>query len=193
MTDQKGSNLHQIPTWTRRTALVGGAAMLAGFMPAAPAIAKIGRVGVRRLGFVNLHTHEKIDVEYFADGNYISDGVRALDRFMRDVRDGRRTRMDRDLYDLLFDLRVRMNTNEPFHLISGYRSPDTNAWLRSLGRGVAKRSLHMRGLAADIRLPGRDLRQVWRAARGMKRGGVGIYTRSNFIHVDTGRVRYWGS
>ena len=112
---------------------------------------------------------------------------------MRDVRNGQRFRMDRDLYDLLFDLHSRMETKEPFHLISGYRSPRTNALLRSLGRGVAKRSLHMRGLACDVRLPGRDLRQLWRAARGMRRGGVGIYSRSNFIHIDVGRVRHWGA
>ena len=193
MTDRMRSNRCLIPDWTRRKALVGGAALIAGFSPAAPAIAKIARTGVRRLAFVNLHTHEKIDVEYFADGRYISEGVQALDRFMRDVRDGRRMRMDRDLYDLLYDLHTRMDSREPFYLVSGYRSPHTNAWLRSLGRGVAKRSLHMSGLAADVRLPGRDLRQLWRAARGLKRGGVGIYTRSNFVHVDTGRVRYWGS
>jgi uncharacterized protein YcbK (DUF882 family) len=148
---------------------------------------------VRRLAFQNLHNQEKIDVEYFADGRYISDGVRELDHFMRDVRDGRKFRMDRDLYDLLFDLRVRMRSNEPFLLISGYRSPGTNAWLRSLGRGVAKRSLHMSGLACDIRLPGRDLSQLWRGARGMRRGGVGLYSRSNFIHIDIGPVRYWGA
>jgi uncharacterized protein YcbK (DUF882 family) len=189
MTKQSGSNLN----WTRRQALVGGSALIVGSTLAAPAIARTKLPGVRRLAFFNLHTHEKIDVEYFADGNYISDGVRELDHFMRDVRDGRKFRMDRDLYDLLFDLHSTMRINKPFHLISGYRSPDTNAWLRSIGRGVAKRSLHMRGLACDVRIPGRSTRQVWRAARGMKRGGVGLYTRSGFVHVDTGPVRYWGS
>jgi uncharacterized protein YcbK (DUF882 family) len=190
MTDKAGS---KNPNWTRRQALVGGGALLVGSTLAAPAIARTKLPGVRRLAFFNLHTHEKIDVEYFADGRYISDGVHALDNFMRDVRNGKKHRMDRDLYDLLFDLHTKIRTNEPFHLISGYRSPDTNAWLRSIGRGVAKHSLHMRGLAADIRVPGRSTHQVWRAARGMHRGGVGLYTRSAFVHVDIGRVRYWGS
>lgn len=189
MKDQSGSN----SKWTRRQALVGGSALLLGSSLAAPAIARTRRAGVRRLAFFNLHTHEKIDVEYFADGRYISDGVQALDYFMRDVRDGRKHRMDRDLYDLLYDLHSKMRTNEPFHLISGYRSPDTNAWLRSIGRGVAKHSLHMRGLACDVRVPGRSTHQLWRAARGMQRGGVGLYTRSKFVHVDIGPVRYWGS
>jgi len=189
MTEQSGSN----SLWTRRNALIGGSALLLGFTPAAPAIARTRRAGVRRLAFYNLHTHEKIDVEYFADGKYISEGVQALDHFMRDVRDGRKFRMNRDLYDVLYDLHTRLRTNQPFHLISGYRSPDTNAWLRSIGRGVAKRSLHMRGLACDVRLPGRGTRDLWRAARAMRRGGVGLYTRSNFVHVDIGPVRYWGS
>lgn len=189
MTKQSGSN----PNWTRRQALVGGSALIVGSTLAAPAIARTKLPGVRKLAFFNLHTHEKIAVDYFADGRYISDGVRALDHFMRDVRDGRKFTMDRDLYDVLYDLHSKMRTNEPFHLISGYRSPDTNAWLRSIGRGVAKRSLHMRGLACDVRVPGRSTRDVWRAARGMKRGGVGLYTRSGFVHVDTGPVRYWGS
>ncbi|MDH3233448.1 MAG: DUF882 domain-containing protein [Alphaproteobacteria bacterium] len=189
MTDQSGSNSQ----WTRRSTLIGGSALLLGFSPAAPAIARSRPVGVRRLAFFNLHTHEKVDVDYFADGRYISDGVQALDHFMRDVRDGKSFRMKRDLYDLLFDLHTRMRTNEPFHLISGYRSPGTNAWLRSIGRGVAKRSLHMSGLACDIRVPGRSTGQVWRAARGLQRGGVGLYTRSKFVHIDIGPVRYWGS
>lgn len=189
MKDQSGSN----PNWTRRKALVGGGALILGTTLAAPAIARTKIPGVRRLAFFNLHNHEKINVEYFADGRYISDGVHELDHFMRDVRDGRQHRMDRDLYDLLFDLHAKMRTNQPFHLISGYRSPDTNAWLRTIGRGVAKHSLHMRGLASDVRVPGRSTHDLWRAARGMRRGGVGLYTRSGFVHVDTGRVRYWGS
>jgi len=189
MTDQSGSNAR----WTRRQALVGGGALIVGSTLAAPAIARTNLVGVRRLAFFNIHNHEKISVDYFADGRYISDGVQALDHYMRDVRDGRQMRMNRDLYDLLFDLHSKLRTNEPFHLISGYRSPGTNEWLRSLGRGVAKHSLHMRGLACDIRLPKRGTHEVWRAARGMRRGGVGLYTRSGFVHVDTGRVRHWGA
>jgi len=178
--------------WPRRQVLLGGAALALGLTPAAPAIARTGRTGARRLAFYNLHTSESVDVEYYAEGRYLREGLASLDRFMRDVRDGTRVRMNPRLYDLLFDLHARMDSIQPFHLISGYRSPGTNAFLRRRGGGVAKHSLHMRGLAADVRLPGRGLPQLWEAARGLRRGGVGLYTRSDFIHVDTGRVRAWG-
>jgi uncharacterized protein YcbK (DUF882 family) len=190
MTEKSGS---KTPKWTRRQALVGGSALLIGSTLAAPAIARPRLTGIRRLAFHNIHNHEKINVDYFAEGRYLSDGVRALDHFMRDVRDSSQVRMNRDLYDLLYDLHSRMGTSQPFLLISGYRSPDTNAWLRRIGHGVAKHSLHMRGLAADVRVPGRSTHDLWRAARGMRRGGVGLYTRSQFVHVDIGPVRYWGS
>ena len=91
-------------------------------------------------------------------------------------------------------LRRRVGSTEPFHLISGYRSPETNAALAAKSNGgVARRSLHMDGMAADIRLPGCALETLHRTAVALKAGGVGLYTRSDFMHVDTGRVRYWGS
>src|SRR3546814_5258479 len=101
--------------------------------------------------------------------------------------------MDRQLFDLLYALRRRMDSQQPFELISGYRSPKTNAGLAANSDGVAKRSLHMQGKATDIRLPERDLQALHKAALALQAGGVGLYTKSGFLHVDTGRVRQWGA
>ncbi|MHA1538405.1 MAG: YcbK family protein [Alphaproteobacteria bacterium] len=176
----------------RMVAGAGAGALALGLAPLGGAEARISGSDVRGLSIVNLHTSESITVDYFAHGKYITEALHRLDRFMRDPIDGTRHRMNPELYDLLNGIYRLMDTPRPLHLISGYRSPATNAMLRRRGRGVAKRSLHMRGLAADIRLPGRDLKYLWRAAKALKRGGVGLYSRSNFIHVDTGRVRGWG-
>ncbi len=99
--------------------------------------------------------------------------------------------MDRELYDLLFTLQQKLGRFGTYHVISGYRSPKTNAMLHNISSGVAKRSLHMRGKAIDIRLPGTELKHLRQAALGLHAGGVGYYPNSNFIHVDTGRPRFW--
>jgi uncharacterized protein YcbK (DUF882 family) len=188
-------------TLSRRQLLISGGALAAGMAPLSSALAGQPRrsvithtkTGARGLAFKNLHNGEAIKLDYFANGEYMPEALRELDRFMRDVRDNTRHHMDPHLYDLLFDLHALMDTPEPFMLISGYRSPRTNAWLRRRSHGVAKHSLHMKGLASDVRLHSRDPRHLYRAARALKRGGVGLYTRSNFVHVDTGRVRHWGA
>ncbi|MCZ6860482.1 MAG: DUF882 domain-containing protein [Alphaproteobacteria bacterium] len=181
--------------WSRRRMLagVGAGAMVLGLAPVGSALARTAGSDIRGLSLVNLNTSESVSIDYYANGAYIPQALRELDRFMRDPIDGTRYRMNPALYDLLNSIYALMDTPLPFHLISGYRSPGTNAMLRRRGRGVAKRSLHMSGLAADIRLPGRDLKYLWRAAKALKIGGVGLYTRSNFIHVDTGRLRSWGA
>lgn len=171
---------------------IGAGALVLGLAPVGTALARTAGSDVRGLSVVNLYTSESVSIDYFANGAYIPEALRELDAFMRDPIDGTHHRIHPGLYDLLNSIYSLMDTPLPFHLISGYRSPSTNAMLRRRSRGVAKRSLHMSGLAADIRLPGRDLKYLWRAARALKRGGVGLYTRSNFIHVDTGRVRNWG-
>jgi len=145
----------------------------------------------RSLSFVHLHTGEKLNATYWADGEYVDENLHALNRLLRDHRSGERHTMDKGLFDLLFSLQRTMDTTRPFHVISAYRSPKTNNLLRGNSTGVAKRSLHMQGKAMDIRLPGRDLQQLHKAARALKVGGVGLYTKSGFVHVDTGRVRYW--
>lgn len=145
----------------------------------------------RKLSIYNLHTNEHFDSIYWMNGKYVPEAVKSLEHIFRDHYNGRERRMDLKLMDLLCSIQEKTGVDGPFHLISGYRSPDTNARLRSNKRGVAKRSLHMYGMAADIRLPGYSLKKLRRAAYELKIGGVGFYPRSNFVHVDVGRVRYW--
>jgi len=159
--------------------------------PAAPAVHTRTSKAVKRLAVLNLHTDERCDVVYRENGVCIDEAAQQLDRVLRDFRTGEVHPIDRELFDLLADLHDRVDGNGPFHVISGYRSPKTNAMLNKKSSGVATRSLHMDGKAIDIRLPGRALTSVRDTALAMKRGGVGYYARSDFVHVDTGRVRRW--
>ena len=145
----------------------------------------------RKIALRNLHTGEKLKVAYWADGHYLKEGLAEINHLLRDHRSGESYGMDKDLMDLLYALDLKMGGGKEFHIISGYRSPKTNAKLRKASNGVAKRSLHMQGRAIDIRMPGRRLTSLHKAAKSLKMGGVGLYTKSDFIHVDTGRVRYW--
>jgi len=155
-----------------------------------PAEAKI--IDRRRLSFENLHTGERLDTVYWANGAYQPGALRAINVLLRDFRSGDVYPIDRHLLDLLVRLRTRLNSSAPIQVISGYRSPETNAMLASYSDGVAAGSLHMEGMAIDIRVPGRSLRSVHRVALDMASGGVGYYPHSDFVHVDTGRVRRWG-
>lgn len=157
-----------------------------------PAAAKTRISDRRRLSFVNLHTDESLDLVYWADGSYEPGALRQIDHLLRDFRSGDVHRIDPQLLDVLVELRTRLRTTAPFHVISGYRSPATNALLASYSDGVASGSLHMDGMAIDIRLPTRPLRQLHKVALDLEAGGVGYYPRSDFVHVDTGRVRRWG-
>jgi len=148
--------------------------------------------GERKLQMRNLHTGEKIKATYWADGKYISSTMRDVAHLLRDHRTGDKHRIDAGLMDILFDLQLRIGSRKEFHIVSGYRSPKTNAMLSRRSGGVAKRSLHMRGRAIDIRLPGTGLSNLRKAALSMRAGGVGYYPQANFLHVDTGRFRAWG-
>jgi uncharacterized protein YcbK (DUF882 family) len=175
-----------------RRALLG--AVLAGTAAASltrPAFAALTAPGPRRLAFHNLHTGEHLAATYWADGGYIADELKGIDRVLRDFRTGDVAPIDRNLLDLLHTLQRNMDTREPFQVISGYRSPRTNDMLRHEGGGVASNSLHMVGQAIDIRIPGRRLADVRDAALALQSGGVGYYAKSDFVHVDTGRVRRW--
>ncbi|MCL4185175.1 MAG: YcbK family protein [Burkholderiaceae bacterium] len=171
------------------TAVVAGAATGGAIaMPRrAPGVDEIAR-----LAFVNTHTGEKLDVVYRERGQYLTDAIAEIDRVLRDHRSGEVFPIDRALLDQLDQLGALLGTGtRPFHVISGYRSPATNARLAARSGGVATRSLHMSGRAIDIRMPGVPLAGVHRAALSMQVGGVGYYPRSDFVHVDTGRVRAW--
>lgn len=154
-------------------------------------LAKPSGPAERVLRLHNLHTGESIKATYWAEGQYIAEELAAIDRVLRDHRADEITQMDRRLYDLLYSLQHQVSSNRSYHVISGYRSPTTNAKLRRNSNGVAKRSLHMQGRAIDIRLPGVELKHLRKAALSLKTGGVGYYPKSNFIHVDTGRTRFW--
>ena len=154
-------------------------------------VARAALVPERMISLYSIHTGEKLTTIYHADGAYQEASLSELNHILRDWRTDEVYPMETGLLDFLHDLHVKMDSSEPFHIISGYRSPKTNAKLRNKSKGVAKRSLHMRGMAVDISLPDRDLLALHRTAKSMQRGGVGLYRKSEFIHVDIGRVRSW--
>lgn len=156
-----------------------------------PALAGTDALKEKSLSFYNTHTGEKTSTVYWANGLYIDESLAEINRILRDHRTGDMWPMAPGLLDLLFDLRLLLETQQPFHVISGYRSPATNNMLWKTSGGVAKTSLHTVGRAIDIRVPGRDLVTLRRTAMYLGRGGVGYYPASDFVHVDTGRVRCW--
>jgi len=166
-------------------------ASLAGSVLAMAPLSKVWAASERTLSLKNLHTGEHISQPYWMAGNYLPESLSAINNVLRDHRSGEVYPMDPGLLDLLSALQQRVNSRREYEVISGYRSPASNSMLHSKSNGVAKRSLHMLGQAIDIRLPGTQLTTLHRAASEMKSGGVGLYTSSQFIHVDTGRVRYW--
>jgi uncharacterized protein YcbK (DUF882 family) len=180
----------EFPLLSRRRFLIYSSAVVASLV-ANPLFAASKQPPERSLSLRNLHTGEKLTATYWADGEYLADGRDEIEQLLRDHRTGEQHQIDPQLLDLLYSLNCNTGTCKPFHVISGYRSPKTNNMLRGNSGGVAKRSLHMQGKAIDIRIPGYDLRQLRRAAISLKAGGVGYYPKSDFVHVDTGRVRYW--
>ena len=145
----------------------------------------------RALSFLNTHTGERVSLTYWADGRYVPEAVAAMDRVLRDHRTGDVIEVNRHLLDVLHAIRSDLGTTAPFHVISCYRSPKTNAALRAGGHAVAEHSLHMEGKAMDVRLAGVSCAKLRDVALSMSCGGVGYYARSNFVHLDTGRVRAW--
>ncbi|WP_217631933.1 DUF882 domain-containing protein [Thiohalomonas denitrificans] len=146
---------------------------------------------MRELAFYGLHTGESLRTSYWEEGHYIPEALDAVDYILRDHRSSEVKRIDLGLLDLLWAIQQRVDGRGTFHVISGYRSPSTNEALRATSGGIAKYSLHKVGKAIDIRLPGTPTQRLKQAAVALKRGGVGYYPESDFIHVDTGRVRYW--
>lgn len=172
----------------RRFFLKAGVASLAAICVPKVAGAKLRE---RRLDFYHTHTGEDLSVAYHDGLDYLVDAMNDLNHCLRDFRTGDICQMDPRLIDMLHDLKLRFPGSGSFEIISGYRSPKTNSMLSSKSGGVAKKSLHMQGRAIDIRLRGVDTAQLRDAAIELKRGGVGYYRKSDFIHVDTGRVRRW--
>ncbi len=146
---------------------------------------------VRALNFVHTHTGEHLDIEFFSRGAYLPDALVTVNHFLRDFRTGDVHDIDPRLLDLLHSIGSATETSRPFEVISGYRSPATNEMLRHRSEGVAAGSLHLKGQAIDIRLGDVPLDKLRRSALALGGGGVGYYPASNFVHVDTGRVRFW--
>jgi uncharacterized protein YcbK (DUF882 family) len=164
----------------------------AGVSLALPVSSQASGNTVKALSFYNLHTEEKLSLTYSEKGKYVSGALSELNHFLRDYRTGDVHTVNPELYDQLHRLQSMVETPGAFHVISGFRSPKTNNSLHEHSGGVAKNSLHMQGCAIDIRLPGKDLSHLHKAALAMAAGGVGYYPGSDFIHLDTGRVRHWG-
>ncbi|MAY85846.1 YcbK family protein [Arenibacterium halophilum] len=178
-----------------RRALLGAFAATA--LTAAPTFSKAagflrGGGDIRRIRMYSGRTGERIDMVYWIEGKYIKDACKEITHFMRDWRNDLHMDIDLRTIDIMTAAHNLMDVSEPYMLLSGYRSPQTNAMLRSRSRGVAKNSLHMKGQAADLRLASRSVGQMARAASACHAGGVGSYSRSNFVHMDCGVVRSWG-
>jgi uncharacterized protein YcbK (DUF882 family) len=151
-----------------------------------------GNTGEQRmLKFLHTHTGDTLDVVYFQQGEYDPMALAKLRVFMADWRDGKQHDLDPQLMDVLWRIQQATGSTETWEVISAYRSPETNELLRSRSKGVAKKSQHLVGAAIDVRLRGLDLDVLRDAAKTLKLGGVGYYAGSDFVHVDTGRVRYW--
>lgn len=149
------------------------------------------RDDARILSFYNLHTTERLSACYFKNGRFQVRALQQIDFILRDHRSGETRPMDRRLLDLLFALSREVHSTPCFHVISGYRSPATNARLRKRSKGVAGGSLHMAGKAIDLRIPGIDSSRLRQMGQDLKSGGVGYYPQSDFVHLDTGRIRTW--
>jgi uncharacterized protein YcbK (DUF882 family) len=176
----------------RRFLKVSAMTALAGLLPQ-HAFGSIGSAAQpeRSLAFYNTHTSERLKTVYWVQGSYLPDSLSEINHILRDFRTNEIKNIDLRLLDLLFALQNELDTHQPFHIISGYRSPQTNAFLHAHTLGVAENSLHVVGKAIDIRAPGRALPVLRNAAVSLKGGGVGYYPKSDFVHVDIGRVRYW--
>lgn len=177
----------------QRRAFLKSSLLLAAPTLSIPAFAKTAQAvpGERTLRLYNTHTGEKLSTTFWAEGEFIPDAMKDINKVLRDHRNNKVAEMDPELMLLLSQLNGKLDNNKELHIISGYRSPESNAKLRSASGGVAKHSLHMEAKAIDIRLPGQDLRMLQKAAMSLKGGGVGYYADSQFVHIDTGRVRYW--
>ncbi|MDJ0698788.1 MAG: DUF882 domain-containing protein [Woeseiaceae bacterium] len=147
----------------------------------------------RQLSFYHTHTGKRLDIVYSRDGKYISSALEEINGFLFDFRSGDEAEMDPELLDLIYDVRESLGSDGTYQVVSAYRSPKTNEMLRGRGKnsGVARKSQHLLGKAIDVRLEGVKTTALRDAAIAMQRGGVGYYEASDFVHMDTGRVRRW--
>ena len=145
----------------------------------------------KSLSLYNPHTKDRFQGVYWRNGKYVTKALKNINHIMRDFRADDIKQIDTHLLDLLSAITIKLKPKKPFHVISGYRSPETNAKLRKRGKGAAKNSYHIQGKAVDIRLPGYRTSALRRAAYHLKLGGVGYYPRQKFVHIDVGPIRFW--
>jgi len=178
---------------SRRAALTGAfsLAATAAFMPLSAWANAPG--GLRRINIYNPRADERLDAIYYVQGHYVPDVMQSLYKILRDVRSDEARTMDPRLIDILSATQWLIGYDRPYSVISGYRTQRTNDLLRSKNGGVAKKSYHIRGMAADIRMEGVSVDLLQSAGKHIGAGGVGVYSRSNFVHLDSGPVRAWGS
>ncbi len=192
-----GDEDDSVPTIGRRGFLSFGLAALAAaaapplLFPATAEAASLSGASVRRLALHNINTGDRFDGVYWANGAYRPEALRKLDVLLRDHRAQQICRTDPRLFDVLWEVRQRLESTEPYQVICGYRSRKTNALARRRSRGVAKESYHTRGMAVDVVLPERNLKGIAQQAMALEAGGVGYYPRSGFVHMDVGPVRHW--
>ena len=176
---------------SRRRLLLASGALATAAMSMGPKRLMAYSDASRRLALYNLHTNEQLDVEFCRDGAYVPAALSAIQALLRDYRNGAQHVIDSKLLDYLCDVARHLGVDPVFVVISGYRSSQTNEALREHSAGVARHSLHLEGRAIDVRLAGVPCDDLAAVARGMARGGVGYYKRSNFVHLDTGAYRTW--
>lgn len=179
--------------YSRRDFLrLGATAIAAGLIPIPALAATRTNISLQRnISFYNTHTGESIDICYFDKGRYCPDALNQINYILRDHRTQEVQRMDLGLVETLYAIKEKVGSGTPLHIISGYRSPATNAMLRKTTHGVAKTSYHTKGKAIDIRIPGYSSRRLRDVCISMQAGGVGYYGDSNFVHLDTGPIRAW--
>ena len=170
----------------RAGAVCGALSLMAAFPAPATVSAR-----PRRVQFVHTHTGETLAADYFDGSDYSASCLSAVNHLLRDFRTGESHRIDPQLLDILYDLQTLADRQSTFEVISGYRSPATNAMLHRSSSGVAEHSQHLLGKAIDVRLTGYSTRRLGEYARSLARGGVGFYAGSDFVHIDTGPVRSW--
>jgi uncharacterized protein YcbK (DUF882 family) len=176
----------------RRAALKMGLGLVAAAALPVPAWARVlAKSPSRELSLINLHTGEHLKAEYFHNGKYVPSAMRAVSVLLRDHHNNKVHPIDPHLLDLAHVIHGNVRSNQPIHVVCGYRSPETNAMMHEVSAGVAVHSMHIQGKAIDLRLPGTRLSSLRKAALALRRGGVGYYPEDDFVHIDTGAVRHW--
>ena len=156
-----------------------------------PVAATVSKTDERQLSFYHTHTSESLTVTYYRDGEYVPSALADLNHFLRDFRTDDAVNMDPAVFDILYDIQIASGSVGTYQIISAYRSPATNEMLRGNSNGVARNSQHLLGRAIDVRLTDLDTAELRDVALSLQRSGVGYYSKSDFVHVDTGRVRQW--